>query len=957
MADYETPGFFLLNSQQGPEAASGWRSLFAENLRLAPGGVDLAPLPGPPTPLLDEAGSFGGLDCHTGVAVAADGSFLVSDAARHLIYRVTGQDGLPCRALFFRAAEGPFAQDRFVYLPSANRLERWPQALGRDPIEFSEMEVVCETVWSENQARQMVRTLVQEPGGGASGLDCGDTRVGMGPFTRCAGPAPPAASPDAGSPEPAMDEWEGLYPASLPTPEVCQISWKPLPCLGRWGSAPRRFKEPRGLAISPGGRLYVADTKNHRIQIFDLRRLTLQAIWGKKAGPADAAADLPPGSCLPPPVPSQELGRPMPGAGPGEFSEPWDLAVNRQGDVYIADRGNQRVQKFDCRAREFLPIDGTVLSAHFFLVLYGPKAGERFVFIPARRRLEQWPRALGRDPRKIGEVSVVNHQVASLEEARSLLRAALDAVGARGLTREWEEAYPPALAASPQPEPGFEKPTHLALDAAGRLYVADIAKDYVKILNARGRVLGQARFVEEVADRFPSQPAPLLSCDRAASPAAAPSRFTSPRPGFSRTAGGAARRSCCGGAPAGAALTPIPAGPQTPDQARTGGPRATVGRLISGPLDSGIENCQWHKILADFSGDIPLGTSVSIWTYAAATNLSLEEIRQLAPEDWQTGQTNAGNFLILSPPGRFLWLKIEFRGNGIDSPVLERLSIHFPRLTYLQYLPAVYQADPVSRDFLERFLSLFEDTLGSIEDRIDNMAQLFDPDGVPAAPRDFLSWLAGWVGLEFIPGWSTETRRRLLHHAPELYRRRGTPGGLKRFLELALGVNVRILENFRVYRWLQAGFASLGEDSRLFGNCIVRRLQLDEHSNIGDFALVDTGDPVRDPFFAYAHKFSVFIQSASIRSPVVERVVRHLIDQEKPAHTQYDLVKVEPRFRVGVQATVGLDTQVGAYPRLVLNYCATLGGDALLNRDPLEAGPAMVQVGNNSRVGVRAVVG
>jgi hypothetical protein len=151
--------------------------------------------------------------------------------------------------------------------------------------------------------------------------------------------------------------------------------------------------------------------------------------------------------------------------------------------------------------------------------------------------------------------------------------------------------------------------------------------------------------------------------------------------------------------------------------------------------------------------------------------------------------------------------------------------------------------------------------------------------------------------------------------------------------------------------------ATLGGDSQLWGNGIVSRLQLEEHSRIGDFALVGTGDPQRDPFHVYAHKFSVFVPACRYRSEIDERKIRGLIDSEKPAHTEYTLCSVEARFRVGMQSTVGFDTMVGAYPRLVLNRSATLGYDTLLGRAPEAEGPSTIKVGERSRVGVNAVVG
>ena len=194
------------------------------------------------------------------------------------------------------------------------------------------------------------------------------------------------------------------------------------------------------------------------------------------------------------------------------------------------------------------------------------------------------------------------------------------------------------------------------------------------------------------------------------------------------------------------------------------------------------------------------------------------------------------------------------------------------------------------------------------------------------------TWLAGWLDLTFQPGWSEQTRRLLLQNAAALYKQRGTPAGLKRFLQLALGIDVQILEWFQLRRWLflnQSG-ANIGSSS-VWGNCIVKRLQLDENSRIGDFLLVGTTDPERDPFHVDAHKFSVFVPASVAQSTTTQSMLRLLIDDEKPAHTQYDLLTVEAQFRVGVQSTIGFDTVVGAYPRLVLGSCSTLGFDTLLS--------------------------
>ena len=51
-----------------------------------------------------------------------------------------------------------------------------------------------------------------------------------------------------------------------------------------------------------------------------------------------------------------------------------------------------------------------------------------------------------------------------------------------------------------------------------------------------------------------------------------------------------------------------------------------------------------------------------------------------------------------------------------------------------------------------------------------------------------------------------------------------------------------------------------------------------------------------------------------VKTAGAERMLRRAINSEKPAHTAYDLVLVEPRFQIGRQSTIGYDTIIGVYP-------------------------------------------
>ncbi|MFQ5578786.1 MAG: hypothetical protein ACE5G8_17550, partial [Anaerolineae bacterium] len=93
-----------------------------------------------------------------------------------------------------------------------------------------------------------------------------------------------------------------------------------LPALRVWGSngaGEGQFAAPRALAVSPQGQLYVADSGNHRIQVFDRNGQFLKA-WGGTEG-----------------------------AGPGQLSEAWGIAVGADGRVYVSDTWNHRIEIFD----------------------------------------------------------------------------------------------------------------------------------------------------------------------------------------------------------------------------------------------------------------------------------------------------------------------------------------------------------------------------------------------------------------------------------------------------------------------------------------------------------------------------------------------------------------------------------------------------------------------------------
>lgn len=109
---------------------------------------------------------------------------------------------------------------------------------------------------------------------------------------------------------------------------------------------PGQLTTPRNMAVANDGRIYVADTGNHRIVVFSPQGEMLLT-WGEF------------------------------GAEPGQFNEPWDVAVGPDGYIYVADTWNHRIQKFTPEG-EFVTAWGAFVSTEGQLgemgVFWGPRA-------------------------------------------------------------------------------------------------------------------------------------------------------------------------------------------------------------------------------------------------------------------------------------------------------------------------------------------------------------------------------------------------------------------------------------------------------------------------------------------------------------------------------------------------------------------------------------------------------
>jgi sugar lactone lactonase YvrE len=108
-----------------------------------------------------------------------------------------------------------------------------------------------------------------------------------------------------------------------------------------------KFYHPTGIAMDGAGTTYVADTGNHRIQTFDIEGDHLLTI-GDRPSYFSNMTTANKGLTHTPSGDTQAGG-----SATGQFSLPTDVAVAPNGDIWVLDEHNYRIQKFNAKG-EFL---------------------------------------------------------------------------------------------------------------------------------------------------------------------------------------------------------------------------------------------------------------------------------------------------------------------------------------------------------------------------------------------------------------------------------------------------------------------------------------------------------------------------------------------------------------------------------------------------------------------------
>jgi phage tail-like protein len=387
------------------------------------------------------------------------------------------------------------------------------------------------------------------------------------------------------------------------------------------------------------------------------------------------------------------------------------------------------------------------------------------------------------------------------------------------------------------------------------------------------------------------------------------------------------------------------------------------GFYYSKTLDGSKKECQWHRFA--IGSKLPEKTLFEVYYHASDDDQLKEKYEKVLADDnksvqekkqkldklipWESDAKNSpGDMLFQNAKGRYLWVKIALSTyDETVSPKITQAKILYPRISYLRYLPSIYQEDPVSKAFLERFLSLFESVFYDLEIDIANVYKYFDPE---TTPKEFLEWLGSWLNRALEEDWDEKTKRDFIKDAYSLYKLKGTPEGIKKAIEIYTGEKPVIVEYQNMIKPMiltEKGRFRLGVNTLLF-QTPVRGFTVGSDSILGRTALIESTSSSENPFSTLAHRFSVVVNLPSKEAKKYEKGIKKIIDEEKPAHTICTLRFTGDTNSFGMWSYVEVNSVVDDY------HAMQLGENAILGRNliAMDLGEKGGKVERHGRIGL-----
>lgn len=326
---------------------------------------------------------------------------------------------------------------------------------------------------------------------------------------------------------------------------------------------------------------------------------------------------------------------------------------------------------------------------------------------------------------------------------------------------------------------------------------------------------------------------------------------------------------------------------------------AGQGIFISRLLDSRKEGNQWHRAIIQSTGCKE--DSIRFFFYCSDSSQVIIEGRAweweelICSTEFTVRQKhdfmqpflvhqifNAQDILLYHAKGRFLWMEIQLNAEAESTPQISNMKVYAEGHNFLRYLPEIYQAEP-ENDFLKRYLSLFEAVYQDMDSKIRTSARQLDPQ---SAEREFLIWIARWMGISDVQLWPEEKLRILLNGIVRKNLIRGTKAYMEYMIQVFTGEPPLFVEYGEIEQY---------KDEPLVYRKLIR-------------------------YYAHGpYEVNILVREQAVASMQEQKALKKIIENMKPAHMEVHLVFLKPYIYLNQNVYVGINSVLGIYQKARLN--------------------------------------
>ncbi len=216
----------------------------------------------------------------------------------------------------------------------------------------------------------------------------------------------------------------------------------------------------------------------------------------------------------------------------------------------------------------------------------------------------------------------------------------------------------------------------------------------------------------------------------------------------------------------------------------------TYNRLV---LDGDFEDLRLEVTVATandldiFFNDEPARLDVLL----ASNEVSLTDKIALLDELPHVKMVDTKDILLYSLTGRYVWVFVSVLPYTAPSGVIRGFRLEFPKYTFTNYFPEIYQ----NNEFFERFVAIFQSLYLDVERKIDELPAMLDYE---RANETQLKELASWLGLgDLVKFFGKEKLCTIIKNIDTFQGGKGTYKALEKIITLATDIRPNIVESFR----------------------------------------------------------------------------------------------------------------------------------------------------------------